>query len=1080
MTPQLWKEVKRVFAEALEVPENEREPFLNRTCGGKPDLFREVCALLEAHQDADSLDRLQQEWLSPLKARLMDGLPPGTYVGPYEVVREIGRGGMGQVYLARDNRLKRPVALKVLLPSMLSNEEARRRFLREARAVSALDHPNVCTIYEVGQYGDSRLYLAMAYYEGETLKERLNRGIVSPGESVEIIRYVASGLKAAHRAGIIHRDIKPANIMITKDGQVKILDFGIARVRESSQITRTGAQLGTTAYLPPEQVEGKGVSERSDQWSLGVLWYEMVTGKRPFHGETDSSILYRIMHDQPVPPHRINTDLPLALSRVILRMLSKAPASRYPDLLEALEAAWTALSPDRASRIPTFLTSFIGREQEMDEIVRLMERVRLVTVTGPGGIGKTRLAREIAFRLEGEYRDGLHFVSLASVQDPDLVARALAYALSMVESSASSSLDDLITYLSDREILLILDNFEQITAAASVVHELLLHCPGVKMLVTSRQPLSISAEYEFSLPALNVPQETASVDDPTVLLQSTAVRLFVDRAQSVKADFALTQDNAEDVAALCRRLDGLPLALELAAARVKLFTPAMLRNRLVDRLDLLKGSAHDRPARQQTLEQAIAWSYELLDAPLQRLFRQVSVFRSGFDLDMAEFVLREEDASLDVLEAVSVLLDHSLLQTRERRGTTRIYMLETIRTFAWQRLRDSGESDTVRARHAACVAGLADRLEVDLTGPGATVAMDRLAVEHDNIDAALGYAKLMKDAVLGLRISGAIWRYWLARGYLQEGLDQIQHFCEIAGDDEPTALRARAMNGAGTLAHNLGENESARDYLQESLQIWRRLNDQQGIATVLNNLSWVACELSDLPTAASLSEEALALCERLGDRRGRALALNNLAWIAMYRGDPDRARMLHAESLTAREHIGDRFGQIFAIANLAHVEAMGGDVSGALARISSVLEQSRASINKTNIGWTLTAYGWILNENASYTEALVALEESLDIWKAHVHLSGVAWSMTGLAHAHARLGHLKESAALLQEAVEYWKQVNTPWGLAWAEYETGWVAEAEGRIRDAAVHYERALSIQTRMGDQRGRALSERGLERCR
>lgn len=593
-------------------------------------------------------------------------------LGRYEIRSLLGRGGMGEVYLAHDTQLNRPAALKIICPGFIRDENRLRRFRQEALATSALNHPNIITIYEIGSEGGVE-FIATEFIEGISLRETLLKGALKLDEALNIGSQIASALAAAHAAGIIHRDIKPDNIMIRHDGYVKVLDFGIAKLIEkglerasndpeaATRVmveTTPGVIIGTVAYMSPEQAHGLAVNATSDVWSVGVVLYEMLTGHVPFKGKTMSDVIVAILGTEPPPLTQYAPDLPEEdLRQIFEKALHKQTGERYQTIDEFLadltslkcelefqtklksvgksnpQASTTDTDTRRpeptathAHNLPAQITPLVGRQTEANTIKRLFRQnnARLVTLTGPGGTGKTRLSLEVGAQMLGDFEDGVFLVALAPITDPSLVASAIAKTLSVKESAEHSLIDHLKGHLSDKRMLLLLDNFEQMLDAAPLVVELLAASPQLKILVTSRAVLHVTGEHQFPVPPLTVP-DGKSVPPVKVLEQYSAVALFTQRARAVKPDFAITETNAGAVIEICRRLEGLPLAIELAAARTKLFSAKAMLARLNDRLQLLTGGARDLPERQQTMRSAIAWSYELLEEEEKKLFRR---FRS--------------------------------------------------------------------------------------------------------------------------------------------------------------------------------------------------------------------------------------------------------------------------------------------------------------------------------------------------------------------------------------------------------------------------------------------------------------------
>ncbi len=939
----------------------------------------------------------------------------------------------------------------------------------------------------------------MAYYEGETLARRLERGPVPPDDALGIAIRVADGLARAHEAGIVHRDIKPANLMLTRRGEVKILDFGLAKLGGDPDLTEPGGIVGTPAYMSPEAIRGDEVDGRADLWSLGVVLYEMIAGRRPFVGDR-MTVLHGILREDPPGLTEMPAEPPEGLDPVLRRCLAKEPDRRYEDAdalraeLEALRRGRpTSRRPGRSSvagavDVPSSLTSFVGRDRELERLRELVSHARLLTLTGPAGTGKTRLALQLARTVQDEVSGAAVFVPLAAIDDPALIAPTIARALALEDAPNRSVLEQLTDALGgDRSVLLVLDNVEQIVEPASaLISELLGACPALTIVVTSRIPLGITGEHEFPVPPLDLPDPDEGVTDIEALESWPAIRLFVDRARAVKPDFALTEANAEAVARLCARLDALPLAIELAAARTKLLPAAALLKRLGGRLDLLKGGPRDRPARHQTLRAAIGWSYDLSTGADQRLFRQLSVFVGGFTLDLAEAVCGSTlDAEVDVVEGIGRLIDQSLLRRQEgeggeggevgewdEAGEPRFLMLETVRAFGLEALEASGEAADVRRAHAAACLDLAERAEPELTGADQAVWLDRLEVEHDNLRAALAWAEEVGAPEVGVRIATALWRFWLVRGHLAEGRDRLDRLLARAGDRISAGLRARALNGLATLVHNHGDNLRARELLEDCLALRRREGDRAGIAEALNNLAWVACELTDLEVAHEVSEEALALNRELGATRGVAVALNNLGWMANYQGDYRAAREYHEENLRLRRQLGDRRHVAFALTSLAWAEADHGDDRRADSLLDEALELLAELDDRLLTGFAVLIRAKIQRDRGEAERALETLDRGLPLWREGGNRSGVAWCACVRGAILADLGRMDEARSDYEEGLEIWQTIGGRWGEAIALMGLGRVAAAANEADRARALFRQALAIQAETGDRRGAAES--------
>ncbi|MEX2011270.1 MAG: adenylate/guanylate cyclase domain-containing protein, partial [Chloroflexota bacterium] len=528
----------------------------------------------------------------------------------------------------------------------------------------------------------------------------------------------------------------------------------------------------------------------------------------------------------------------------------------------------------RPNNLPTQLTSFVGRENEVAEVVRLMETARLVTLTGPGGTGKTRLSLQVAAETAGDQADGATFVALATTADPDLVTSAIATTLRLPDAGGRPLRDRLVDHLRDRQLLLVLDNFEQVVAAAPLLSDLLREATRLRILVSSRVPLRISGEQEYPVPPLELPlaEGDAGTGRADAIAGNEAVRLFVDRARSVRPDFALDDSNAGAVAEIVSRLDGLPLAIELAAARSRLLSPGAMLPRLERRLDLLAGGMRDLPERQQTLRGAIAWSHDLLEPPERRLFARFSVFVGGAELSEAESVCGPvSEVGREVLDGLEALVDHSLLRQVERTGEPRFFMLETIRDFAAEQLGASGEQDAIRRRHALAVLGLAERAAPSLTTSDQRTWLDRLARDHDNLRAVHGWAVETEDARVGLRLVTAMWRFWQIRGHLVEGRSRADAAIAIPGAEKAGETYVTALEAAGGLCYWLADFPCAQSRYEEVLAVRRTGGDPRAIAEALYNLGFTELFFrNDVERARELGEEALGQFRGAGDERGIA------------------------------------------------------------------------------------------------------------------------------------------------------------------------------------------------------------------
>jgi predicted ATPase/transcriptional regulator with XRE-family HTH domain len=754
----------------------------------------------------------------------------------------------------------------------------------------------------------------------------------------------------------------------------------------------------------------------------------------------------------------------------LAQALALSPAERA-----ALEAAAWPLAlhrpSDRAAAatggLPAPLTPLIGREQEVAALMGLLrdDGARFVTLTGPGGVGKTRLAVHVAAVLSGATGTEVLFVSLAALRDPRLVLPTIAQAAGVHEARPRTLPALLGAALHDRRLLLVLDNFEQVLPAAGDVAALAASCPALTVLATSRASLRVQAEQLFGVRPLDLP-DLACLPPPEELARSGAVALLVQRARTVVPGFQLNVDNVPAVVAICARLDGLPLAIELVVPRFRVLPPSALLARLEHRLPLLTGGAADLPARQQSLQATLAWSHDLLDGAAQALFRRLAVFVGGATLDAVETVcLDEARRGGALLDALGALVDMHLLYRdgdgagvqADTPGGPRFAMLETIHEFAVEQLAQSGEGEPVARRHATYYLALAEEAAPMLRGPHQGAWLARLEREHDNLRAALAWAQQHGETAIGLRLAGTLAPFWWRHGHLSEGrrwLDALLSLRERDASHVDVRVQARALDGAGKLASEQGDGSAAATHYAESLALYRSVDDRRGMARTLGSLA-----LFKGPAGAALLEESLGLWRVLGDPAGIAFALTQLGDVARMQGAYARATALLEESLSLREEVGDTAGVANSLFLLGRTMWEHGEGSRAHGLMERSLSLRRALDHRAGIAFSLGQLGSVAGSRGDVVRATALLEESLALMRALGLSDGVVAMLSHLGGVARDQGDDERALALLEESVRLARTLSSGPALAWALDESGELARSQGDYRRARALHDECLAL---------------------
>lgn len=969
--------------------------------------------------------------------------------GRYVIDREIGRGGMAVVSLARDLRHDRDVALKMLLPE-LGDAVDRERMLREIRVTARLQHPHILPLYDSGEHG-GRLFYVMPFVAGETLRARLQReGSLPLAVALRFAIQVADALDHAHRQGIVHRDVKPENILLTSatgDGEAHaiVADFGIVHLMAAAgheRLTQPFLAIGTPTYMSPEQILADGaVDGRTDVYALGCVLYEMLAGRPPWIALEAQALLARILTTDPPPLRQVAPSVPAAVAELIEQALHReadarvASAGTLARALERISSGGTMVMETSGTTLilPPLPPPrpLVGRDRarETARTLLLREDVRLVTLTGAGGSGKTSLAERVAHDAIDAF-DGVTLIDLSTVTDPAQVLPTIASAIGVREREQRGILEALTTALRPRRLLLVLDNMEQVVDAAPDLARLLAAAPALRLLVTSRVRLRLRGEYEFHVAPLTVPLVGVALEVST-LPDIPSVALFLLRAKEAGRTGTFDDEGLRAIAELCIRLDGLPLALELAAARTRLLTPSAILTRLDARgLDFLVDGAQDLPARQRTLRTTIGWSADLLTPDARRALAHLGAFAGPFDLPTAVAILEaDEDA---VLEWLQELLDANLVRRLDEVvGEPRLALLETIRAFAREDARALGVAERATDRHVRHFLTIAQRESTRLGGAAQAEALAYLDGHRAEFQRALEVRSAMTTPEGRAEFTAlvlALWRGWLVAGHWSDGRGWLTRAIEATADP---VERATILGAAGTMAQNQGDYEEARQLVEQSLALWRVAGDTRGQARALAALGWLAWRRNQLAESRQLSDDALALFTDAGDEAGIALAANNLGWVSIFDGSRDDGARHFDEALRRRRALGDR----------------------------------------RNTAFTLTGLAWAALYAGDHTAAMPALDEADRLYREIGERQLAAFADRIRAEALLVRGDSANALTLLEgSCVPMFERIGDRWGLYGTLALIGDAHRLTGDLEAATRAYEGADTIITALDDDYGRA----------
>ncbi|MGQ4619372.1 protein kinase domain-containing protein [Nocardia sp. R7R-8] len=925
---------------------------------------------------------------------------------------QIGHGGFGAVYRCNEVALDRTVAVKVLTAD--SDEANLERFVREQRAMGRMTgHPNIVGVLQVGTTSSGLPYLVMPYYPEGSLHARILRhGPLSPEEAIRLGIKLSGALDAAHRLAVLHRDVKPSNILISDYGEPALTDFGIARIAGGFR-TAQGNIAGTPAFTAPEVLAGQEPTPGADVYGLGATLFAALTGHAAFERRSGEQVVAQFLRitTQPTPnltEHGVDEDLSLVIEHAMDRSAEQRPtAVALGEQLQQLQAKRGLPVDEMALRaeanaehaaaapkislaagrspvrgcdplgasvgsrgtIPAELTSFVGRRSELTDTKNLLASARLVTLTGIGGVGKTRLALCAAASVQRNFHDGVWLVELGQLHNGALLTGMIATTVGL-RPQGKPVLEVLIDYLTSRQLLLVLDNCEQIVdAAAKVAETLLKACPKLRILTTSREALNVGGEAVLQVRPLTVPNPDR---EPSLrnARRYDAITLFTERATAVEPNFALTEDNIATVTEICHRLDGLPLAIELAAARLRVLSPVQLLARLTERFALLTHGSRGAPSRQQTLRWCMDWSFSLCTPAEQKLWARLSVFAGSFEFDAAEHVCRCGLQGGDLLDTLTALVDKSILNREERDTVARFRLLETVRDYGRDKLQQLGEYPQLRRRHADWYRQLAEQADVDWISPRQLDWIVRLDREQPNLREALNFC--LADTGAGISFAAALQPFWLSHGQAGEA----RHWLDRALNSSPatpTVVRVKALWRTSVVAETQNDSRAASDLVAQARQLAAATEDP--IVHAFADLAEGMHKVFDgEPARASVPlEAALESFTTHGEVYGQIWALFALVWAHELQQDSVTAIAYEERVLAITEYCGDAVHRSYALWVTAVAAWRQGDPDRALRRLRQGLQLIRQLKDSLMGAMALETLAWIVGARGSARHAAVLL-----------------------------------------------------------------------------------------------------------
>ena len=978
--------------------------------------------------------------------------------GRYTIAEQIGQGGMGTVYRGHDQQADGPVAIKQIKADIAADPIFAEQFEREREALQQLNHPRIAQLLEAIETTAGDTYLVMEYVPSGSLAKRLEEGPLPLKQALEIALDLADALQSAHQLSIIHSDVKPHNVLLAEDGSPRLMDFGAAHVPQAARLSQATAALGTYAYMSPEACQDEPLDTRTDIWSFGIMLYEMLAGQRPFDHPNLSHLTLSIITESPPDLQALRPEVSDRLADLIYRMLTKDRNWRIPKMnfiiteLKALLfgedkidtgylSKEVALGDEQPHNLPLLTTPLIGRDKELAELQRLLldPAFRLITLHGPGGIGKTSLALQAAHNYFEEYQSAVYFVDLSSIDNPEQIITAIADA---IQFNFFGSLDlqmQLINYLQNKEMLLILDNFEQVTEAANLLTEILFQTFDIRLLVTSQDRLNLLEEWRMLLPGLSVP-EAATYEG---LLKAPAVQLFLQSVRYMQPSFVPTETEIHTIHQICQLVDGLPLGINLAATSMNILTPSEIVRQIRVGADVLAVGSPDLPARHRSLHSVMQYSWMLLDEEEKRDLQYLSVFRGGFERDAA----RQCNISLQTLNS---LTDKSLLKRSPETGRYEIQGM--LRRFAGDKLAERPSDQTIACQQQSTYyLQFLQARETHLLGERQQTALREIDLEIANIRASWQWAVSQKDRpgiAAGLE---ALYHFYQLRSRQQEGVDMFTRAFEALEDKEDIIL-AKILTRRGAFNRVIGELNKAQQQLQQGLQVARSRDDRREIAFALCQFG--IANRAD-PKALTYWEEGLALAEEITDKPLIADSLNWIAFAHYQKGNLETAVQLLEKSLMTRREMGNAHGLASCLANLGIIYAHWGEDEKAQSGLKEALQIYKKINDLRGTAAACNNLCYIAINAQNYRAARIWGQQALVYLREVGDKRGIGEALGNLSEIAYYQGDYHQSRKICQECISMYQDI----GLSTSPYFNilGQIALKEANYDSAQQSFQKAL-----------------------